>query len=100
MIHIVNNENGGVIRCRVVYVDTEWATLDWNVFKFVDELQRAGRQQVRKKNVSLTCGNVRPGSTPRCARLSSRIAKLRFSYSSINSLCRLLGTSTKRPKLN
>jgi len=48
MIHIVNNENRGVIRCRVVYVDTEWATLNWNVFKFVDELQRAGCQQIRK----------------------------------------------------
>ncbi len=48
MIDVVENENGGVIWCRVVYVNTKWATLNRNVFKFVDKLQTATCQQVRK----------------------------------------------------
>jgi hypothetical protein len=48
MIDVVENKNEGVIWCRVVYVHTKWATLNRNVFKFVDELQTAACQQVRK----------------------------------------------------
>ena len=49
--------------------------------------------------VVLTAGNVLPGSPPPCARIPSRIAKSRCSCSSSNSLCCLLGTSTKYPEL-
>ena len=48
MIDVVENKKGGVIWCRVVYMDTKWPVFDRNVFKFVDELQTAGCQQVRK----------------------------------------------------
>jgi hypothetical protein len=67
MIEVVENKNEGVIRCRVVYVHTKWATLNRNVFEFVDELQTAACQQGPQSGVSpvvLTSGNVRPGSPP------------------------------------
>lgn len=48
MIDVVENKNRGVVWCRVVYVHTKWATSNRNIFKFVDKLQKAVCQQVRK----------------------------------------------------
>ena len=61
MVDVVKNKNEGVIWCRVVYVHTKWATLNQNVFKFVDVLQTAECQQVSKvlgSPVMLTTRNV------------------------------------------
>lgn len=45
MIDVVENKEGGVVWCRVVYMHAKGAISNWNVFKFIDKLQMVACQQ-------------------------------------------------------